>query len=106
MAGQQRSQRMADGADALHIGGTGQRLRLLVREGAGALRVFLHKEGGCQQAVQLSAEVGVGAAAALLVLVSFSEATTPSFAGESKKALASSIERSEKKTKNLAMVRS
>ena len=41
-----------------------------------------------------------------LVLVSFSEATTPSFAGESKKALASSIERSEKKTKNLAMVRS
>ena len=39
-------------------------------------------------------------------LVSFSEATTPSFAGESKKALASSIERSEKKTKNLAMVRS
>ena len=68
MAGQQRSQRMADGADALHIGGTGQRLRLLVREGAGALRVFLHKEGGCQQAVKLSAEVGVGAAAALLVL--------------------------------------
>lgn len=41
-----------------------------------------------------------------LLLVSFSEATTPSFAGESKKALASSIERSEKKTKNLAMVRS
>lgn len=43
---------------------------------------------------------------ASFVLVSFSEATTPSFAGESKKALASSIERSEKKTKNLAMVRS